>query len=148
MIRQPALHSLSRDHHRALAIALRLVRADVDTVEDAQNAFLRYWLSDGRQHFLAEEEILLPTFANHADPQHPLVVRVLGEHLLIRRRALRIERGVEEPLWRLRELGVLVSDHVRLEEREFFPLVEARVPPDELAWLGAALESAESSADE
>jgi len=147
VIRQPALHSLSRDHHRALAIALRLVRADADTAADVQSAFLRYWLSDGRAHFRAEEEILLPTFANHADPQHPLVARVLHEHLLIRQRAIRIERGVEEPLWRLRELGGLVSDHVRLEEREFFPLVEARLSPDELAWLGGALERAESLAD-
>jgi len=148
VIRQPALQPLSRDHHDALAIALRLARADADTAADVQNAFLRYWLSDGREHFRAEEEILLPTFANHADPQHPLVARVLREHLLIRQRALRIERGVEEPLWRLRELGGLVSDHVRLEERELFPLVEERVPPNELAWLGEALEKAEGSADE
>lgn len=147
MIRQPALQSLSRDHHQALAIALRLVRGDADTAEDVQNAFLRYWMSDGREHFRAEEEILLPTFANHDDPQYPLVTRVLHEHLLIRQRALRIERGVEESVWRLRELGRLVSDHVRLEERELFPLVEARLPPDELAWLGGALERAESSAD-
>jgi hypothetical protein len=146
VIRQPALQSLSRDHHQALAIALRLARADVDTAEEVQSAFLGYWLSDGREHFLAEEEILLPTFANHADPQHPLVARLLREHLLIRRHAIRIERGVAEPLWRLRELGALVSDHVRFEEREFFPLVETRVPPDELAWLGEALEDAQMRA--
>jgi hypothetical protein len=148
VIRQPALQSLSRDHHQALAIALKLARSDADTAAGAQDAFLRYWLGHGRDHFRAEEEILLPTFANHADPQHPLVARVLREHLLIRRRAIRIERGAEEPLWRLRELGALVSDHVRLEERELFPLVEARLSSDELAWLAGALERAESSADE
>lgn len=139
MIRQPALQPLSRDHHQALAIALRLVRSNVDTAPSVRDAFLRYWLSDGREHFRAEEEILLPTFANHADPQHPLVTRVLHDHLLIRRHAIRIERGLEEPLWRLRELGVLMSDHVRLEERELFPLVEEHVPPDELSWLALSL---------
>ena len=147
MIRQPALQPLSRDHHQALAIALKLARSDVDTAAEAQAAFLRYWLAHGRDHFRAEEEILLPAFAGHADPHDPLVARVLLEHLLIRRFVARIERELDEPLWRLRELGALVSDHVRLEERELFPLVEERLPPDELAWLGAALEGAESSAD-
>ena len=145
MIRQPALQPLSRDHHQALAIALKLVRSDVDTAASAQDAFLRYWLADGRDHFRAEEEILLPAFADYVDPRNPLVARVLLEHLLIRRFAARIERKLEEPLWRLRELGALVSDHVRLEERELFPLVEERLPPDELRWLGDALERAETS---
>lgn len=139
MIRHPALHPLSRDHHQALAIALKLVRSNADTAADVQDGFLRYWLSHGREHLRAEEETLLPTFAEHADPSHPLIARVLLDHLLIRRYAARIERKPEEPIWALRELGALLSDHVRLEERELFPLVEDRVPPSELARLAEAL---------
>ena len=139
MIRHPALNPLSRDHHQALAIALKLARSDADTAADVQDAFLRYWLSHGREHLRAEDDTILPTFAEHTDPRHPLIARVLLDHLLIRRYAARIERKPEEPIWALRELGALLSDHVRLEERELFPLVEDRVPPDELARLAEAL---------
>ena len=142
MIRQPGLQPLSRDHHRALAIALRLVRCDVDSAVETQSAFLHYWDEDGRGHFRDEEEVLLPLFANWADPEHPLIIRVLNDHLLIRQRVLDMQRKGAEPLWRLRELGALVSDHVRLEERELFPLIEERLPGEVLDWLARRLNAA------
>ncbi len=108
-----------------------------------QAAFLRYWREHGLVHFRAEEEVLLPAFANYADAGHPLIARVLVDHHLIRHHAARIQREAEEPLWRLRELGTLLSDHVRLEERELFPLIEESLPPEELDWVGRALEHAE-----
>ncbi len=146
MKRDPALQSLSRDHHQALAIALRLVRCDADAVEHVQAAFLRYWHEHGLEHFRAEEEILLPAFADYADAGHPLIARVLVDHHLIRHHAARIQREADEPLWRVRELGTLLSDHVRLEERELFPLIEEYLPPEELDWLLHALEHAEEAA--
>jgi len=139
VIRQPALQPLSRDHHQALAIALKLARCNVDSAAEAQSAFLRYWEDDGQGHFRAEEEVLLPLFATWGDPDHPLVAQVLHDHLLIRRRALHMQRRGLEPLWRMRELGVLLSEHVRLEERELFPLIEEYLPPEDLDWLVQAL---------
>jgi hypothetical protein len=43
----------------------------------------------------------------------------------------------------LRELGEDLADHVRLEERELFGLIEAALPASRLAAVAAALEHAE-----
>jgi hypothetical protein len=38
---------------------------------------------------------------------------------------------------------VRLADHVRLEERELFPLIEQALPPAQLATVGAKLARAE-----
>ena len=43
----------------------------------------------------------------------------------------------------LHELGGLLADHVRVEERELFPLIEQAMPADDLAVVASALEQAE-----
>jgi hypothetical protein len=45
----------------------------------------------------------------------------------------------------LQELGVALSDHVRLEERSLFPLIEETVPPAELERLAARPSDAQAS---
>ena len=42
------------------------------------------------------------------------------------------------------ELGALLHDHVRFEERDLFGVLEARLPEPELARLGEAIERAEA----
>ena len=44
------------------------------------------------------------------------------------------------------ELGALLHDHVRFEERDLFSLLEERLPEDDLARLGEAIEGAEAAA--
>lgn len=68
--------------------------------------------------------MLLPEWALAAEVDRAMVERMLGDHLRIRREALRIEAG-EATLDELRELGQLLRDQVRFEERELFPLIEA-----------------------
>jgi hypothetical protein len=46
----------------------------------------------------------------------------------------------------LHELGTSLADHVRLEERELFPLIESALPAARLATVAAALEHGERSA--
>ena len=77
MKRDPALVTLSHDHHLALYVAQTLRRATADTARDARAAFVAYWEEHGRGHFRLEEEILLPAYAQHGDPHHPLVARAL-----------------------------------------------------------------------
>jgi hemerythrin-like domain-containing protein len=143
MKRPPALQPLSRDHHQALFVAQKLRRASVDTVPEVRAAFLAFWRSHGRHHFRCEEEILLPAYAEYGDPRHPLVTRVLTDHVVIRQRAAQIERGLEDPLPALKELGVQLADHVRLEESELFPLIEEALPQAELERLAAAFAAAD-----
>jgi iron-sulfur cluster repair protein YtfE (RIC family) len=132
--RHPALEQLSRDHHVALVIAQRLKRASEPTAGEACRAFLDYWRRDGREHFREEEEILLPTLAGYADPEHPVVARALTDHVRIRRLAM--DASTDTPkLELLHNLGARLEQHVRREERELFPLIEEVVPDSELVRL-------------
>lgn len=143
MKRTPALQPLSRDHHKGLAVAQRLRRASPETAPQASAAFLRYWRADGRQHFRREEEVLLPAFAGYGGQCHPLVVRVLLDHLAIRARARELDQELDQPVEVLQELGLQLADHIRLEERELFPLIERTLPMAPLAQVAMELDRAE-----
>jgi hemerythrin-like domain-containing protein len=140
--RSDALASLSRDHHHALVVAQRLRRATDATAADARAAFLAFWTEHGRLHFRLEEELLFPAYAGHGDPHDPLVLRALGEHAMIRHRADALVSATSADPGVLALLGAELAAHVRLEEREVFPLVERVMSERELDALARALESA------
>jgi hypothetical protein len=146
MKRSPALVTRSHDHHHALSVAQRLRRTTADTAGAARAALVAYWDEHGREHFRLEEEILLPAYAPHGDPHHPLVARALCDHVAIRARAdaLVVDDAPDPAV--LHELGTILRDHVRLEEREVFPLIEAALPAARLAAVATALEHAERCA--
>ena len=146
MKRSDALKALSRQHHQALFVAMRLKRATPHTARHARDAFLDFWSSEGRSHFRAEEEALLPAFAAHAPPDHEAVVRVLVEHVDLRRRRSELAQDGDPTPEELRELGARLEGHIRHEERVLFPLIEEALSEDELERLVAALEEAETSA--
>lgn len=148
MKRDPALSSLSRDHHQALFVAQRLRRTSGETTEEARAAFLAYWDEHGREHFRLEEEVLLPAFAAHEDPHQPLVARALCDHVAIRQRADALRRRADATVEELHALGVALDAHVRLEERDLFPLIESVLPEAELASVGARLEGAREDEEE
>jgi len=139
--RSAALASLSRDHHQALVVAQHLRRADADTAADARSRFLAYWTEHGHAHFRREEEILLPGYAAYGDAHHPLVLHALGDHVAIRQRAGAVAADPSADPEILRDLGERLSAHVRLEERELFPLIEADMPEAELTALALALDA-------
>jgi iron-sulfur cluster repair protein YtfE (RIC family) len=138
LARHHALLTLSHDHHIALVVAQRLKRASAATAEGARRAFLDYWRPDGSEHFREQEEILLPTLARFADPEHPVVARVLTDHVRIRRFAMDVAGGAPD-LELLHMLGARLEQHVRLEERELFPLIEQVVPESDLMHLASVL---------
>jgi hemerythrin-like domain-containing protein len=139
MRRAAALEGLSRDHHRALVVAQKLERATVDTAPMARRAFLSYWESEGRHHLRSEDEVLWPAAARYIDARDDGVVRVLVEHVDLRRRAADLEADTDPPLHQIRALGELLRGHVRYEERVLFRLIEQAVPEPELAELATAL---------
>lgn len=142
MRRDPALAPLSHEHQHGLAVALQLRRATPETAPAAKAAFAAFWEEEGQRHFRVEEEVLLPMAARHVPPAHEAVVRVLVEHVDLRRRAADI--ALAEPrLDDLRALGDRLHAHIRHEERVLFPLIEDALPNAELAELAAALERTE-----
>ena len=143
MKRDPAMAGLSRDHQHGLAVALQLRRATAETAADAQAAFLAFWDEEGQRHFRAEEEVLLPAAARYVAPATDAMVRVLVEHVDIRRRAAELALAPAGELDDLRALGDRLYEHIRHEERVLLRLIEEALPHEELSALAEALERAE-----
>lgn len=143
MKRTAALASLSRDHHQALVIAQQLRRSNQTTLNAARTAFIAFWESHGSLHFDLEEHILLPAFAAHGDAYHPLVARTLCDHVAIRQKANQLAEDHTPTSQSLQLLGAQLAAHVRMEERELFPLLEQVMPAEQLDITARALHDAE-----
>lgn len=143
MKRHRALQPLSRDHHIALVAAQRLRRAEADDAEAARATFLEFWNEHGARHFRVEEDVLLPAFAAYGDPADERVVQMLVDHVRIRAAAAALAQGEAEPA-ALHELGTALERHVRLEEREVFPLIEETLPEAAAERLVEAVLAAEA----
>ena len=72
-------------------------------------------------HFRIEEELLLPALARHHAVTGDAVVRVLTDHVELRRRAADLEAEPEPTVEALHELGACLHDHIRHEERGHSP---------------------------
>jgi hemerythrin-like domain-containing protein len=124
MQRSPQLAVLSREHHVALEIALRLQRATDDDSRAVIAATLDFWNAEGRQHFALEEELLLPALAAHTSPDDPDIQRILTEHGDLHQRITDLSGDTNPETIELHELGERLRDHVRYEERQVFGRIE------------------------
>ena len=127
MKRHPALVPLSHDHHHALVHARRLQNEGTAAARD----FLRFFASETTRHFREEEELVFPLL--YADEPESLRV-VLLQHQQLRALVRRLRDGEDVTA----ELGVLLEEHIRLEERDLFELIQRVVPEEQLAAIGLA----------
>ena len=144
MKRSEALKLLSHQHHQGLFAALQLKRVSGESAAEAQRVFLDFYEREGERHFSVEEQLLLPAYARHTEFDRPEIVRVLTEHVDLRRRGQDVEASADPDPSALHELGERLERHIRFEERELFPMIEAALPDDELRQLGAAFARAEA----
>ena len=124
MKRSEALAPLSRDHHVALEVALRLRRGEPGAAE----RFRAFLDADGRRHFALEEQLLLEHLT---DVERS---RMLDDHLMLASARPQDEVGSQA-------LGERLAEHVRWEERELFPRLEADLSEEHLSAIGRALGS-------
>jgi quercetin dioxygenase-like cupin family protein len=97
--------------------------------------FLDFYTADTVGHFRDEEERIFPLVVDHGEEVDELLVRVLLEHQRIHSLTSRLEREVAGGATDgalMRELGDLLVAHVRLGERQLFPLIEATVSDEAL----------------
>jgi len=137
MKRHPGLAELSREHHHELSLARGLQRAAETPAEERlafATEYVRQFFGPTVEHFRREEEVVFPLYARHAGAT-PLVERILREHMelngLARELRAQVAAGEVEPAT-LEVLGLLLHDHVRLEERELFEEIQRVVPGAEL----------------
>ena len=146
MKRHKSLHPLSEHHHHVLVQALLVRRAAAapagrrrSALRAAARSLLRFWKAKGRRHFREEEEVLLPAYARHARLEEiPEVALMLAQHAVVRARMSDLEKALagKAPVEaEVEALAQLFHDHVRLEENEIFPAIEAALGEDELRAL-------------
>ena len=145
---RPAVDSIARRHGARAKVAevppgppvLSTLVAEVYAADDATRleaarTYVDAFFTDTVEHFRREEETVLPLYARQPTADAGLLERVLREHMELHglARALRAEVAAEDVSGAtLEELGSLLRDHVRLEERELFEDVQRIVPPAEL----------------
>ena len=145
MKRHPSLIPLSRDHHDGLVQAVRLRRAAADKDASARLAaareFVEFFRNEERVHLRDEEEELFPLFIRHVQSQPAPLREARVQHVQLEGLARRLEIAVAAGTVDRETLdatGELLDAHIRLEERQLFPLIEELVPDDELGKLGLA----------
>jgi hemerythrin-like domain-containing protein len=151
MKRHPSLREFSDDHHQGLVHARRLRKAasgEGDNSADTARNFLEFWQNDTSLHFRKEEEVLLPVLARYGgEPDQESLVLMLAQHARIRGLIMDLSdevtgNGVRPET--LQSIGEALEEHIRLEEREVFPLVEEVLPQEGLEELAARLEVKEA----
>jgi hemerythrin-like domain-containing protein len=126
MKRRPALRQLSREHHGALVLALRIAKAvDTDAIGHLMATVPSFFTQELEPHFRDEETNLLPGLA--AAGAAALVDRTLEEHRLLRGLADGIAAGDAASLT---EFARALRSHVMFEEHELFATAEMLLPAE------------------
>lgn len=129
MKRSPALRQLSREHHTALSLALRIAKATEPGARERLLATIpALFRGELEPHFQEEERSLLPQLAQAGETA--LVARTLDDHAQMRALAAAIAAGDATAL---APFGALLQAHVRFEERELFVVAEQRLFADDAA---------------
>lgn len=140
--RHESLIPLSREHHYALMLCLRIHRGLESRQNDpawlrskAENA-VRFFAGDLTPHFQAEEEVLFPAM-RHCAGTVELLRDLLAEHRDLERLAEGLRQCEADLLVeRLRAFADLLEAHIRREERELFPIFEQQVTPEAARLIG------------
>jgi hemerythrin superfamily protein len=141
VLRDISLIPLSRQHQHALALCVRIDRAQPIADRD-----LPVWQEEIKQqfrqeidlHFSAEEEVLFPVARNFPDLV-PILEDLTFEHSLLRREFSKAETNSMSAEDLLR-FAKKLSEHIRKEERQLFERLQQLMKAEEMAALGAALD--------
>jgi hypothetical protein len=143
MLRDKNLIPLSHQHQRALALCVRIDRAqpvaDID-LEAWQAEIEQLFEQEIKIHFAAEEdEIFLPAREFHELEE--LVDELIAEHRSLRE-SFRHAESRSMSAEGLLAFAQQLSAHIRKEERQLFERMQQLMNAEELEALGVRLESA------
>ena len=143
MLRDKSLIPLSHQHQRALALCVRIDRAQpipAPDLEAWQAEIEQHFEQEIKFHFSAEEQVLFPA-ARRSLELVPLVDELIADHVRLR------DLFSEAELRRMSSESVPVlaqqlAAHIRKEERLLFERVQQLMSEKELADLGAQIATA------
>lgn len=133
--RSTQLTPLSKDHHEGLLFAWK-IRQGLNNGTDV-NLIAAYaqwfWKNHLEEHFREEEQILAP----HLPADDALLQRMMDEHQEIEA-MIHINESIADAAL-LEKLAQAVDDHIRFEERIFFPHAEKTISDEGLNAIFDAL---------
>ncbi|MCH8052238.1 MAG: hemerythrin domain-containing protein [Chloroflexi bacterium] len=141
--RHDSLIPLSREHHSALVMALRIDReigdADESGVREVYDVLIAFWARGLLPHFRTETECLLARLVRHVDVEDELVRRTERDHLGMEALVARMRDTDDLEVRRelLLEFAKTIRVHIRWEEDVLFAETERLLTAPEIAALGA-----------
>ena len=143
MLRDKSLIPLSHQHQHALALCVRIGRAQPILQADLQAwqaEIERHFEPEINLHFSAEESVLFPAARRYPE-LIPIVEELVADHASLRElfsEANERRMSTED----LSAFGQQLSAHIRKEERQLFERLQKLMNQEELAALGVQLEGA------
>jgi len=143
MQRDKNLIPLSHQHQKALALCVRIDRAQpipVANLQAWQAEIEQHFEQEIKIHFAAEERVLFPAAAGFPELS-PLVKELIADHASLCESFSQAEArsmSAED----LPAFAQELSAHIRKEERQLFERLQKLMMPEDLAALGAKLEEA------
>jgi len=143
MLRDKSLIPLSHQHQHALALCVRIDRAQPippANLKDWQAEIAQIFEQEITFHFAAEEAVVFPA-ARSFPELTPLVEELIAEHAVLRN-SFSLAQGRCLSTQTLPEFGQRLSAHIRKEERQLFEPLQRFLTGPDLAALGVQLENA------
>src|SRR5579863_10171562 len=134
MLRDRNLIPLSHQHQRALALCVRIDRAQPIAAADLpawQSEMEQLYAQDIESHFSAEETIVFPSARRFAD-LIPLVEELIADHAALGE-VFSQARGKRMSPESLAAFAQTLSSHIRKEERQLFEGMQRSMSTDELS---------------
>lgn len=133
MKRNPNIVLLSRDHHFGLLCSWKIrqgLKKEVET-ERIKKYIVYFWENHLKEHFREEEQILIPYLEDE------YTSRICSEHHQLRMFASEIENS--ESINLFSDFADLLEQHIRFEERHWFPHLEEKLNSNTLDKIGKKL---------
>ena len=137
MKRHPALIPLSQDHHHGLLLA-QLLKRDAPEYHGLPKDLLgkmnfakEMYHKELEHHFRDEEEFVFPYLNGKDTELDILILEITNEHIILKEKFLSLTENpnlVDE----LDEIGKMLNEHVRKEERILFEKTQTILTNDEL----------------
>ena len=141
MLRDKSLIPLSHQHQHALALCVRIDRAQPITTADLpawQAEIEQHFAQEIKIHFSAEEQVLFPAACQFAELA-PLVEELIADHAALRDSFSQAEARSMSAQG-LPAFAQCLSAHIRKEERQLFERLQQKMTSKELAAIGEHLE--------
>lgn len=133
MKRAAQLQPLSREHHQGLVISRHAKECanDVEEIAKHWTALTDYINKNMTNHFKVEDDLMLAKLEPYRH-SHPQVAEVIDQIADQHNKLYQLIESQSLSAAQVQELGSVLYDHIRFEERELFPLVQQILSEQEL----------------